>query len=70
MHGLKKWFYPHAKRLSKRYNADKTEKDWLGRVPVLVEDAWKHQQAKIDRLEKDVELLNKIVSDAQNEKGT
>ena len=54
---LEEWFYPRALRLSKHLSVEGLEKEWKGRIPILVEDAWYHQQIKIDSLKAQLGML-------------
>lgn len=49
---LAEWFYPTANSLSESYG-----RKWEGRVPILVEKAWHHQQKRINDLEKEIKEL-------------
>jgi hypothetical protein len=49
---FEEWFYPQAKRAGEALGRDKVDAEWKGRPPILVEDAWNHQQKKIDELKK------------------
>lgn len=41
---LEAWFYPHANKLAQ----DMGQEKWKGRVPILVESCWHHQQKKLN----------------------
>jgi len=46
MNRLKDWFYPRAKELSSQLLG--RDEEWIGRIPILVEDAWEVQQKTIE----------------------
>ena len=54
---LEEWFYPQAKKVGLALGRDEVDAEWKGRIPILVEDAWDFQQAKIDKLEKENKIL-------------
>ena len=51
------WFYPFANRLAKKLG----QKEWHGRVPILVEEAWLHQQKKLDHCIAALESIGVVV---------
>ena len=53
---LARWFYPAATSLVESYG-----RKWKGRIPILVEMAWDHQQKRIDELEKKNKELKTIL---------
>jgi len=50
--GLEEWFYPAARRVASAIYGE--ERDWKGRIPILVEDCWKTQQTRITMLEREL----------------
>ncbi len=65
MKDLEKWFYPQAKMLAKHLGRPDDELEWKGRIPILVEDAWNHQQKKIDTLETRLKLVKDLLNTEQ-----
>lgn len=49
------WFYPHADAIAKSMGI--ADEQWKGGIPLLVRDAWDHQQKKIDNLEATLDIL-------------
>ncbi len=63
---LKEWFYPQAKKLAIALGRPDDEIKWKGRIPILVEDAWNHQQQTIEELKTHNKALNSCI-DIQKE---
>lgn len=55
---LKEWFYPHANSVAKACGM----KEWEGRIPILVEDAWEFKEKELKQLRKDYLYLCELIA--------